>query len=121
MAEAGTLCVREDVLKKTGTGVSGTSSAEAYTNEYILQAESYINCLTRINFTTSYATLNVAVKYILKEAASNLAAMYVMAYDTTGYSSRIDAENLMNLCWRRFVHCVRLLRDQKTVTFVGGA
>lgn len=120
MVEAGTMCVNADVLKKAGRGASPVSSAEAYTNEYILQAESYINNLCRQNFTDSYAGLNVDVKYILKEATSNLAAVYVMLYDLDGYRT-IEAENMLSVLWARFKHCIKLIQDQKTVTYIGGA
>jgi hypothetical protein len=120
MAEAGTMCINADVIKKAGDGASSTSTAEAYTNEYILQAESFINCVTRHNFTTGYAGLNVAVKYLLKEAASNLAAIYAITYDMSGYTSISRAELLVNINWIRFKQCMRLLMEQKTITFMKG-
>lgn len=121
MAEAGTLAINADVLIKCGSGVSATSSAEAYTNEYILQAESYINNATRYNWTDNYAALNADVKYTLKEATSNLAAIYVISYDPSGYQSLSQAELLINLCWIRFKQCLFVLMDQKTQTFITGA
>jgi len=121
MAEAGTFCVNADVLKKAGAGVSVISSAEAYTNEYITQAESYINCMCRHNFTDTYAALNDDVKFVLKEAASNLAAIYAIMYDFTGYPSRVDAENKIQMCWLRMKHCLRVLKDQKVITFINNA
>lgn len=121
MAEAGTMCINADVVKKAGEGVSSVPIAEAYTNEYILQAESFINTVTRHNFTDDYAALNVDVKYLLKEAASNLAAIYAIIYDMSGYQSISRAEVLINVNWIRFKQCIRLLIDQKTVTYMNGA
>lgn len=121
MAEEGTFCINADVLRKAGAGVSSVSSAEAFTNDYITQAESYINCMCRHNFTDTYGTLNDDVKFILKEAASNLAAIYAMMYDFTGYVSRIDAEDKIQICWMRFKHCLRVLKDQKAITFINNA
>lgn len=121
MAEEGTFCNNADVKRKAGAGVSSVSSAEAYTNDYITQAESYINAFTRHNFTDTYAALNNDVKFILKEATSNLAAIYAIMYDFTGYPSRIDAENKMQICWLRMKHCLRVLKDQKVITYINNA
>lgn len=121
MVESGIFTNNAEVLRKAGRGASAVSGAEAYTNDYINQVESYINCLARYNYSDNYATLNADVKLILKEAASNLAAIYVIQYDTTGYSSTREAENIINTNWARFMQCIRLLHDQKTNTYIQGA
>ena len=121
MAEAGTFCINADVKRKAGEGASTTSSAEAYTNDFITQVESYINCLVRYNFTDNYVALNDDVKFILKEATSNMAAMYVILYDTSGYRSVSATENMLNVLWVRFKQCIILLQDQKTTTYIQGA
>jgi len=121
MAEEGTFTIRAEVLRKAGRGASATPSAEEYTNDFIKQAESYINVLTRYNFTDNYAATNADVKLILKEAASNLAAIYVIQYDISGYTSSREAENIINMNWARFTQCIQLLNDQKTITYIRGA
>jgi len=45
MVEAGTFCVNADVLRKVGAHASATSVNEAYTNVYIVDAESFINII----------------------------------------------------------------------------
>ena len=88
-----------EVLQKAGFGASATSSAAAYITSFMYQAESYINVLCHYNFSDNYSTLNDDVRGILKEAASNLAAIYVIQYDTRGYPSTRDAENIINICY----------------------
>ena len=86
-----------EVQRKAGSGASGTSKAEAYVNDYMTQVESFINVVTRKNWSDAYSTLNVDVKGILKEVASNLAAIYVIQYDMSGYTSRVAAEDSINI------------------------
>lgn len=120
MVETGIFTTRDEVLRKAGAGASTVSSDEIYTNDFIAQAESYINILTGTNYSagTVFTDLTAGKKNILKEAASNLAAIYVIQYDVSGYLSVRAAENIINMNWRRFVQCVKLLIDRSNVTFL---
>jgi len=121
MADTGIFATTAEINYKTGTNANTTSKAEAYTNSYIAQAESFINCYTRFNWTDAYASLNADVKGILKEAASNLAAIYVIQYDMTDYNSRAEAELMCTILYQRAMDCLNILKDQKTETFIRGA
>ena len=70
---------------------------------------------------TLYASLNVDVKGILKETASNLAAIYVITYDMGGYTSRVEAEDMINVLRDAALRNLALLRDKKTKDFMSGA
>jgi len=39
-------------------------------------------------------------------------------YSSLGYASQREQENIMNTNWARFVHCIGLLKNQETVTFI---
>lgn len=122
MADTGIFATTAQIGYKAGAGKSAVSCAEAYTNFYIGQAESFINATTRFNWSDVYsASLNVDVKYLLQEAASNIAAMYVIAYDMSGYSSLAEAQTLMDLLWSRAQECMKLLADWKNKDFLSGA
>lgn len=97
MVDTGIFATTLQIQEKAGAGASAVSKAEAYTNSFISQAESRINVLCKYNFSDVYTSLNVDVKRILTEAASNFAAIYVINYDYAGYPSRIDAEDKMNV------------------------
>ena len=85
------------------------------------QAESVINVATRFNWSDAYAGLNADVKGILKEAASNLAAIYVISYDMSGFTSRIEAEDMINVLRDGFLRNLSLLRDVKKQDFTNDA
>ena len=121
MAEEGTFATNAEVLRKAGAGASSTATAEAYTNDFIKQAESYINVMCRYNFTDNYAGLNEDVKLILKEAASNIAAMYCISYDMSGFTSRTEAETMLDFLRDAANRCLKLLADTVSVTYMKGA
>ena len=85
------------------------------------QVESQINVAARYNFSDNYSTLNADTKNLLKEAASNLAAIYVIQYDMSGFSSRTEAEDMINVLRDAALRIISILRDKKAVDFVNGS
>ena len=118
MADTGIFCTTAEVLRKAGANASATSSAEAYTNDYVTQAESEINSVCRYNFSDDYAALDADVKGILKQAASNLAAIYVIQYDMSGFTSRTEAEDMINVLRDSYLRALSILRDKKAQEFM---
>jgi len=120
MAHNGIFATSDEILVKAGENVDATVSTEARINDLCLQAESYINCVTRYNWSDAYSGLNADVKGILSEAESNLVAMYLITFNMSGYTSRVEAEDILNVLKVRFNECIELLKDQKTTTFITG-
>ena len=97
MADTGVFATTAEVGRKAGANASATSKAEAYVNDYMTQVESFINVATRYNWTDAYSGLDVDVKGVLKMVASDLAAIYVIMYDMSGFTSRTEAEDMINV------------------------
>ena len=121
MADEGVFCTTTEVARKAGSGVSATCTTTAFTNDFIAQAESVINSMCRFNFSDAYPTLNADTRNILKEAASNLAAIYAIQYDFSGYTSRIEAEDMINILRDASLRALSILRDKKTQDFINGS
>lgn len=121
MVDTGIFATTAEIGRKAGANASATSIAEAYTNQYIAEAESYINTASNYNWSDSYATLNADVKGILKEAGSSLAAIYCINYDMSGFSSRQEALIMVNILWARVDACIKLLEKEANRDFVGSA
>ena len=121
MADTGIFATTAEVQRKAGENASATSKAEAYVNAYMTQAESLINITARYNFSDNYSTLNADVKGILKEVASNLAAIYVIQFDMSGFTSRTEAEDMINVLRDGALRGLAILRDQKAKDFVNAA
>jgi hypothetical protein len=118
MAE--TMCVSGAVKVKAGANVSTSLTAAHYT-QFINQAESQINAATRINYTDTYAALNADVQKLLEDVCSSLAAMQAISYNMAGYSSRYEAETMLDVQRDTALRGISLLRDKKTTDFVNGA
>ena len=120
MASTAIFATTAEVERKAGANCSATSKAEAYVDDYMTQVESYINSVCRYNFSDTYATLNADTRGILKEVASDLAAIYVIQYDLSGFTSRIEAEDMINVLRDAALRGLQVLRDKKVSDFISG-
>lgn len=121
MVDSGIFCTTAEVGHKAGANANATAILDPFTNDFVTQAESKINVLSQFNWTDVYATLDADVKGILKEAASNLAAMYVISYDMTNFNSRFEAETMLDVLKDGFNQALALLKDIKKRDFMNGA
>tara|TARA_Y100000296_G_scaffold17864_1_gene21119 strand:+ start:1807 stop:2193 length:387 start_codon:yes stop_codon:yes gene_type:complete len=118
MADTGIFATTLQVQEKAGANASAVANTEAYINSYIAQAESEINVAVRYNFSDVYGTLNVDVKGILTKVASCLAAIDVITYDMSNFSSRGEAEDMINVHRDTALRGIAILRDKKQETFI---
>ncbi len=126
MADDSIMCSQVEMLQKAGTNVSTTLNAATdttfvYSNSFIGQAESEINAATRYNWSDKYSTLNTDVQSILTQATSNLAGIYCIQFDMSGYTSRGEAESMINILRDGYLRHLQILRDIKQQTFIIGA
>ncbi len=117
----GTLCVSGAATSKAGANISATIIAGwSDTSEYekwILQAETLISQISRYDWVANYGTIKANFKPLLEEISSNLAAIYAIQYDMSGYTSRGEAESMITVLRDAVLRGLQLLRDQKGVTF----
>lgn len=119
------MCASGAVIKKAGANVStaiisGWLTASEFEN-WIAQAESFINVATRTNYSDTYAALNTDVQKILEDAASSHAAIQAINYDMSGYTSRAEAQVMLDVNWARLAEAIKLLRDKKSTDFINAA
>ncbi len=117
-----TLCASAAVIVKAGANANSTIVASSATlTQFINQAEGTIATITRKDWVATYAGLSADVKKVLEEAASNMAASYVVQYDMSGYTSRYEAETMLDVLRDGFLRAISVLRDIKQQTFLGKA
>jgi len=121
MADTGIFATTGEVQYKAGVYASAVSNTEAYINSFMTQAESYINAVCCYNFSDNYTTLNVDVKGLLKEAASDIAAMYVINYDVAGFPSIRLAELSLDLLSARAERAISQLKEKAVIAFMRAA
>ena len=122
MAHTGIYATSAECIFKMGNGYDSTNVDEDRINELCLQAQNFINALSRKVYAAdaaAFTALPASTKYLLSETVSNFCGFYGAIYDASGYGSQREQENIINTCWARFVQCIGLLKDQKTATFVG--
>ena len=132
---ATTFAISGQVLVKAGSGVNKFLNDAATTpvisganiiqingdfivDQWINEAESTINVASRYNFIDNYTSLNSDVKLILREVATNLAAINAIQYDMSGYTSRVEAEDMINVLRDGALRGLSLLRDKKAQDFI---
>jgi len=117
MADAGIFATTAEVQYKAGANCNSTANAETYINSFMTQAESRINADTLYNWSDVYPTLNIDVKGILKEAASNLAAIYVINYEQSAVGIT-EAKSRIDVLMFNYQECVKILRQEANRTKV---
>jgi hypothetical protein len=120
MAHEGIFATSDEILVKAGENYD-TSITEARINALCLQAECTINAVSRYNWSDAFAALNVDVKYLLSDVASSMVAIAIITYNMAGYTSRTEAEDLINVNRDIMLRGLALLRDDKVITFMKNA
>ncbi|KKK59107.1 hypothetical protein LCGC14_3037690, partial [marine sediment metagenome] len=85
---------------------------------WITEAESTINALSKYNWTDVYSGLDVDTRKILQGVASDLAAINCIIYDMSGYTSRTEGEDMINVLRDSALRGMALLRDKKNQKFI---
>ena len=106
------------VIAKAGSGVSAAFD-DFYTEQGLL-AEAVVNATTRVDWTSLYPTLGSSTRFILSDTVASLVANTAIAFDMTGYPSRIVAEDMINVNRDTVLRNLGVLRDQKVKVFVSG-
>lgn len=117
-----TLCTSGAIIVKAGANANSTAVASsAILAQFQEQAEAIICTNSNFNWVDKYSSLNDDVKGILQDATSNLAAMYLVSYDMSGYTSRGEATNIIDLLNYRLTGDLKFLEDQTKKDFIKGA
>lgn len=121
MVYTGTLTTEAEIAAMAGENVDATGDTEANHNTLVAQAESYLCNLSRYNWVDNFASLNADVKAILSEYCARYAAVALIAYNMAGFTSRLEAEDMIMIHITRMRAIEKMLTDQKTVTYIQGA
>jgi len=121
MADAGFYALNADIQAKAGLGASAVSKLTAWTDLVIRGCECEINVAARKVFANSRANfllLPADTQVLLTDIASNLAAIYVICYDMSGYTSRVEAEDLINVLRDAALRGLAIIKEKKDQDFL---
>jgi len=105
------------VLSGAGMTISGAGTQIAVDN-WIDQAEAYVNVASKKNWTSLYPSLSDDVKLIIEDAVSSLAAINIIAWDMSGYTQRGEAESMINVLRDSANRNIMKLEEQKEKDFI---
>ena len=121
MAHAGIYATLAQCAAAVGELVDGTGWVEGNINGWCLEAEGLIHCVARKVFATiiaDYTAMPAGGKAILADIEANYVAMQGIKYNMAGYTSRVEAEDMINVCRDNVLRGLSLIRDQKVVAFI---
>ena len=120
MADEGIFATTAEVQRKVGANVSSVSNVEAFINQYMAEAESFINNVSGVNYSDTFDSLDGDTRDILKRWAVALAAIDVINYDTTGLSQR-EAETRMDVLSDVANKCQAEMKNKRGSDFLKAA
>ena len=83
-----------------------------------VDVEAYIIAATRYDWKTNLATVDANTKRLLSEYVARWIAITGIAFNMEGFTSRIEAEDMLNINIFRVNRIEKILVDQKTVTYM---
>jgi|TARA_Y100000310_G_scaffold288906_1_gene314962 hypothetical protein len=120
MAHTGIFATSDEILSRAGENYDTTFS-EAKINDLAAQSESVINATCRKNYSDTYSALNADVKRLLSSCSAAFCAIYIVSFNMSGFTSRTEAEDIINVQRDSFLRDLSLLRDKKVQDFIDGA
>ena len=118
MVDDGIFTTNSSIVAKAGVNASATSAAVGETDKYVLQIEALVNVLTTRNWSDDYADLNDDVKQIVLGITSSLCAILVITNDMSGFTSRIEAEDMINVLRDGALRDMSILRNKIAQDFI---
>jgi len=124
MASTHIMTTEVEYKMKAGDNYPATAFPDASATASGLMGESIINCVCRNNFSDTYATDNVDVRYIISNFVACFIAIDALNCKPTGEDGamgRIEYEDRINVLRDSMLRSLGILRNQNTVTFINQA
>lgn len=93
-----TLCSSQAIIRKAGANANSDAIASsALLYDFCSQAESQLCMKSRYDWIANYSSVSTNFKPVLAEATAALAAMKVINYDMGGYTSKTEAQTMLDV------------------------
>ena len=114
-----TITTEDEVDVMSGEGVDATGATADRKAALVKQAESFLSGLLQFDITAGYGALGANLKLIFNEYGARYAALQLILFNDSAYTSRIEAENLANVHLFRLEKIENILKEQPVQDFVG--
>ena len=101
MVYTGTIVTVEEMQFMAGKNRDAAGDVEANHNYLAHYAEASLSLLVKDDIVTKWASLTANYKGLFSEWAARFAAIALISYNMDGYTSRIEAEDMINIHWAR--------------------
>ena len=107
-------------IAKAGLYANSTIVASgAYLAQLYDEALSLVSNIARVDLSGGYAGYSYAKKKIIQDVMTAYIAQQVISYDMSGYTSRGEAIQILNVLENNIRRNLDLLKDDKYKTFIG--
>ena len=103
---------------KAGTNAP-TLTEDQYT-ELINEAEGFVCAQARYDYVAHSGSISTEGLQFLKDIVSSKAAIDVIKKDMSGFTSRAEAQTMLNVLWNSVAEGINIIRDDKFRTFILG-
>ena len=115
-----TLCTSGAAITKAGNNVNSTLAASgAALAEFSDEAENQVCALVRKDVVANYGSLTANGKQILGRLVSSIIAQGLIVYDPSGFTSRFEAELMLDKLENDIRKMEGLVKDSKQKRYLG--
>ena len=82
-------------------------------------AAGYLSSLIKFDLITGWSGLTANIKFLFTEWAARFAGMQLISFNMAGYTSRIEAEDMINIHFERMEQIVKILNESSVQDFQG--
>jgi len=114
---AWTLCTSGAAVAKAGVNANSTIILSgAVLAEWSNECEGALNTITRKDWISAYSGLAANHKNILNDTCSDMIALKIVNYDMNGYTSRLEAQTILDVLRDNMVRNIEVIKDQNNKT-----
>ena len=118
MAATSILSTDDEMNAMAGENVDVTGWTDANKTAWGKQAESFLTIHSKYNWQDTFAGLNADVKQILSEYVARYTGASGIAYNMSGFGSRIVAEDMLNVHFKRMNDIEKKLGDKDFINWI---
>lgn len=115
-----TITTEDEVDVMSGENVDVTGATADRKSDLVKQAESFLSSLLRDDVTANYSSYGTNLKLILNEYGARYAGMTLIAFNMSGFTSRVEAESMVNIHVLRLGEIKEILSNDDTINFLKG-
>ncbi|RLC34452.1 MAG: hypothetical protein DRZ76_02660 [Candidatus Nealsonbacteria bacterium] len=118
-----TIATSGSAIAKAGenidTSITSGWTADSEYEKWLEEGEAYICTLAEYDIVSNWASLNSTYKKLFTEYVSSYAAIQCIKYNMAGYSSRVEAEDMINILWARMNKIESIIKNSSKKDFLG--